>query len=596
MKNAKQINKAAYPDSSRGFNNFTHDINLHRYLDRYYSGLLKRQKPTLEDLGAFCSGKLDAQAEYSDRVHPPILKSDLDRTVAPSKRKTEVVLNDQYKECQQDLYRFGVIEKCFDEKKPEPQFMAFMAQYMVSYSDISTGCPGAMLHPIVLTLLKWAPKNVKEMFVSQLLRSDGKTMIGGTWATEWDGGSDVRGNTKTKAVLINEEENLCQVEGRNFFTSATGFDNWAAIKTVEMDGGIALVFIPKYLDMNWDDPEKERILNDIAVSHLKEKSGTRGLATAEVEINGATAYLVAGPKEGMRAMMEALGCSRIHNAMAAAGVMHRAYVEAMCWAENRSTFNNTIKNYDEIQEDLLELKTNWSAGAALAFEAAKSFDDTIADKNKAAWLRVATALAKFRTAEMATECTAMATEVIGGIGYTKDHPIERINRDAMVLRVWEGPKHIQAKDLTYILANGGKEALFERLQEILNVVPDHGMSLERNRLKELRDNLLQALDKNFEPGKKPSSVGVKLMRQVSDVLSYALLCEEAAHELSLYKDISKQLIARTYYDQYLSSRDKFSFEPSPLHKYFNQIASREPISHLRKDEPEPIYTDTPKPK
>ena len=205
-----------------------------------------------------------------------------------------------------------------------------------------------------------------------------------------------------------------------------------------------------------------------SLSYLKKKSGTRGLATVEVELEGAVGYLIAGPKDGLRVMMEALGCSRIHNAMAAAGVMHRAYVEAMSWAQHRKAFGKTIDQYEDLQEDLLKLKVAWMGASALAFEAAKAFDDTIIDPSRAVWLRVATALAKFDTAEKATQSTGRATEIVGGIGYTQDHAIERVHRDAMVLRVWEGPKNIQARELVYILQHGGAQAFTDRLDEIIS--------------------------------------------------------------------------------------------------------------------------------
>lgn len=575
--------KLHYPDRARGLNNFTIDRNLGRFLQRVYPAMLQRQRATLESLGAFCGGRLDAQAEYSDRIAPPVLRQDLDRTVAAQKRVGSVVLNDEYKDCQQELYCHGVIARCFDKQNPEPHMLAFLAQYLVSYSDISTGCPLAMTHPDALVLATRAPATVREKFLPQFLRTDGKTMIGGTWATEWAGGSDVRGNTRTEAVLVDRENFRCVLDGKNFFTSAMGFDSWGAVKTARMgranaDGekeGIGLVFVTRFLDDRWEEGEANRQLNSIAVTHLKEKSGTTGLATAEVELDGAAGYLIADEKSGLRTMMEVLGCSRIHNAMAAAGVMHRAYVEAMCWATHRTAFGKAIVNYEDVQEDLLKLKTAWLGGAALAFEAARSFDDALHDKDKGLWQRVATALAKYSTAEQATECTARATEIIAGIGYTKDHPIERINRDAMVLRVWEGPKNIQGRELVAVLRSGGDKAFLQRLDSIIETLP-RDMGWEKGRLGYLRGRMDASL-KDLSATRESALAGPRLLHDLSQALTYALLCEEAAHEIRVHNDVSKQLVARSFYDEHYRTDPRTAFGKCDLHRHFNEVAQGVPV-------------------
>jgi len=598
----KQPQPLHYPDTSRGLNNFTIDRNLQRYLQRVYPDMLARKAQVLESLGAFAAGRLDEQAEYSDRIAPPVLKRDLDRTVAPQKRVSRVVLNEEYKDCQQEIYRHGILASCFDPAQPEPHMLAFLAQYLVSYSDISTGCPLAMTHPDALLLATRAPQPVRDKFLPQFLRTDGHTMIGGTWATEWAGGSDVRRNTKTEAVLVDKDSFRCAVDGRNFFTSAMGFDSWGGMKTVRFgkpgkDGEkeeIALVFIPRFTDEKWDEPEQHRMLNNVSVTHLKEKSGTEGLATAEVEMDGATGYLVADEKNGLRAMMEALGCSRVHNAMAAAGVMHRAYVEAMCWVTHRRTFGQTLDNYEDIQEDLLKLKTEWLGGAALAFEAARSFDDALHDKTRRTWLRVVTALAKYRTAEQATESTALATEIIGGIGYTKDHPIERIHRDAMVLRVWEGPKNIQARELVAVLRGGGDKAFIQRLDKIAKELPQE-MSWEKSRLTYIRDKMDSALKHLMLCPERDGIAGQRYMKDMARALTYALLCEEAGHEIRLHNDISKQLVAKDFYDEHYRTEIKPSLNRSELHRHFNAVAQGLPIPARPEAENEADAPPAPKP-
>lgn len=572
----------SYPQNARQWNNFTTDRNLERFLLRACPGLLHKHRDMLHSLGAFCAGPLDEQAQYSSQVHPPALRRELDSVAAPDRRIGRIVLNDRYKDCQQELYRRGVVAGCFDGNEPGGHMLAFLAQYLVSYADISTGCPLAMTHPDALVLATRAPQTVRDKFLPQFLRTDGRTMVGATWATEWAGGSDVRGNTRTVAVPAGGADGRCTVTGRNFFTSAMGFDSWGAMKTARMTDesgreGIALVFIPRFTDGKWDEDDAARQPNNIDVAHLKEKSGTAGLATVEVELEGATGYLIAGPKDGLRVMMEALGVSRIHNAMAAAGVMHRAYVEAMCWAQHRKTFGNTLDRYEDIQEDLLKLKTEWLGAAALAFEAAKSFGDALADPARTPWLRVATALAKYRTAEKATECTSVTTEIVGGIGYTRDHPIERIHRDAMVLRVWEGPKNIQARELVHILRHGGAEAFISRLGNIAAGLDTPPLAREKTRLLHIRNRIQAGLTSLLPRPEKDGLAGQRFLKDMAKALTYALLCEEAGHEIRAHNDCSKQLVARAFYEENYRTQIKPSLQKSALHRHFTQIARNLPI-------------------
>lgn len=582
MAKAKKQQTPQFPETTRGYNHFRADSNLQRLLHRAYPEMLVRQWAAFEDYAQHACTVLDDQATYSDRIAPPALRQRLDRAVAPEQREPELYLNAEYKDCQQEIYRHSFLAKVFDEVEPEPHIFTFMAQYLTSYTDISTGCPLAMTHPNALLLATRADENIAAKFLPQFLRTDGRTMIGGTWGTEWPGGSDIRGNTESEAFLKDMEQFECFVHGRNFFSSAIGFDSWGVVKTARFkpaDGeeeGLVLVFIPSHLDENWDDDPKSRTANNISIAHLKDKSGTRGLPTAEVEIDGATGYIIADEKNGLRVMMEALGCSRIHNAMAASAVMHRAYNEALFWAANRETFGEKLITREDVQADLVWLKTEWQGGMSLAFEAAQAFDATIKDENNAPWLRLCTALAKYHTAEKCTEATAKATETIGGTGYTADHPIERINRDAMVLRVWEGPKNIQAREVLGMLARGGAEAFLDRLDEIKTALPG-SMNAESKNIDKLRAKAAATFAAMTKNKGLPPHQGPALMDGLAKILTYSLLCDEAAHELAEYNDKSKLLTAQSYYG--INKVGAINLRPSktPLHNQFDKMVTGEAV-------------------
>src|SRR5262249_8076158 len=200
--------------------------------------------------------------------------------------------------------------------------------------------------------------------------------------------------------------------------------------------------------------------NRIRLRRLKNKLGTRGLPTAEIELVGALADEVAPPPHGFRLIMEALGFSRVHNALAGAGIQRRAFLEATRHAGTRRAFGMTIDGFPMVRDGLLDLQTALEASVALAFEAATAFDAAQGDAAVQPWLRTVTAIAKYRTGEHAVQAASRAIEMLGGDGYTEALVTARLLRDAQVLTVWEGPANIQALELLRIIKvePGGFEA------------------------------------------------------------------------------------------------------------------------------------------
>ena len=89
-------------------------------------------------------------------------------------------------------------------------------------------------------------------------------------------------------------------------------------------------------------------------------------------------------------------------------------------------------------------------------------------------MRLATALAKYLTAEYAIAAARSALELIGGNGYTSDYPMARLLRDAQVLTVWEGPANIQALELLRLLSPRyqGWEKYRDRSLDVINRLPE----------------------------------------------------------------------------------------------------------------------------
>jgi acyl-CoA dehydrogenase len=568
--------KLTFPQQVRGLNFFDTDANLRLFLERVAPKLLQRRNDVLHLIGSFAGDRLDRQAEQSDQDFPPALKDLPINRTALTGRRNEIRLNMEYEECQQELYKSGIVAACFDKTAPESHILPFVSMYMVAQSDIATGCPFAMTHPTAYVLDRLAPQAVKDKYLPEILRTDGKTAICGTWATERHSGSDIGGTVTTASK---QEDGSYRLQGHNWFTSAFGFKKFMAIKTARAVGapaggkGLGLYLVPSHIDDDWT------VGNNFDITHLKRKLGTRGLPTVEVDLQGALAYEIVPVGQGLKAMMTALGCSRAHNAMGAAGVMRRAYMESLCWASNRETFGKKLIERPMVQKRILEIAVQWLAGSALAFEAARSFDDAAKDSRKEPWMRIVTALAKFRTAEQAVWCAQKALELIGGNGYTEDYATARQFRDAMVLPVWEGPEQIQALELMRMIAGTepGDGLFLEKIASAHDILPA-AMNGEKINLSALAGMLDDSFKKLRAEPQKAELVADEFLHKMSDVLTYTLLCEEAAWTYINKHDCTKLLVCRAYHSRvWPGELTAPSFSPSMLLRHFIQIVQAEPI-------------------
>ena len=458
--------------------------------------------------------EVDAQANYTDRYAPPALET-YDRNGEIVNR---IVANRWYEQQHEELYRRGIIGLPYSEKAPH--LVTFVMGYLLAQSDISLHCPATLTGAVAYVLGAHAPENIRQRYLYEVVRMDGRARTGGTWATEQHGGSDV-GATTTVAVRNGDGFAL---HGLKWFTSNA--NSGLAVATARPEGapagsaGLGLYLVPSHLD--------DGRPNQYRIRKLKDKLGTRGLPTGEIELLGAEAVEIAPPPHGFKLMMEALEYSRVHNAVGSAGVQRRALREALAWTTTRRAFGHVLSDYPMVQDELLRMRVEFEAGALLAFEAALAFDETQNAPERRTWLRLATALAKYRTAEYAIAAARAALELIGGNGYTSDYPVARLLRDAQVLTVWEGPANIQALELLRLLAPRyqGWEQYRQRVREILDRLPESLGKLRPALAARLAgDSEAVAITTRDEACRQ--RYARKLLHRLSQTLGFALLCEAA---------------------------------------------------------------------
>ena len=285
---------------------------------------------------------------------------------------------------------------------------------------------------------------------------------------------------------------------------------------------------------------------------------------------------VAPPPDGLKTMMAALGYSRIHNAMASAGIQRRAFAEALAHAEAREAFGHRLTAYPMVQDQLVEMQVRVEASVALAFAAARAFDEAQGTPAEQPWMRLVTALAKYLTAEWAITATSRAIEILGGNGYTEEYPTARLYRDAQVLTVWEGPPNIQALEVLRLAGadSPGLAAFSARLDAILNMpfAANHSaFARPRALIFQARRDVaaLTALIRDDQA--EAQRQAHRLMDRMAKGLAAALLVEEAATDWGA-GDARKAVVARLFAAQELAAPEP----PKPGESEGQRSSSRSP--------------------
>src|SRR5437764_15035902 len=161
--------------------------------------------------------------------------------------------------------------------------------------------------------------------------------------TERQGGSDVGQN----AVVAKRDGDRWRLDGQKFFCSNIGCE--VALALARPEGappgtrGLALFLVPRLVP-----PDGRR--NSYRIDRLKDKLGTRAMATGEVTLDGAYAELVGEAERGFAQMTAMLNITRLHNTITAAATMRRAWMLASAYATQREAFGRKLNQHTPDQE------------------------------------------------------------------------------------------------------------------------------------------------------------------------------------------------------------------------------------------------------
>jgi alkylation response protein AidB-like acyl-CoA dehydrogenase len=180
-----------------------------------------------------------------------------------------------------------------------------------------------------------------------------------------------------------------------------------------------------------------------ACGKTEPKLGIRASATCEIELTDYRCKVedrIGAEGEGFKIAMSILDAGRIGIAAQAVGIARAAYEASLEYARERHAFGAPIGSFQMIQAKLADMKTRLEAARLLTLKAAWN-----KDKAAAAGLRNTTeaSCAKLFASEAAMFITHAAVQIHGGMGYSKEMPIERYFRDAKITEIYEGTSEIQ---------------------------------------------------------------------------------------------------------------------------------------------------------
>ena len=421
-------------------------------------------QPHLERMGALAGREIDEWALTADR-NPPELEH-RDRTGRDAQR---IVKHPAYVEMERIAYgefglavmshRTGVLG--WDGKLPP------LAKYALTYlfvqAEFGLMCPVSMTDSLTRTLKKFGAPELVQRHLPALTSLDLDSLAqGAMFMTEQGAGSDIAA-TATLARPDPEVPGAWLLSGDKWFCSNPDAALAMVLARVEGDPagmkGVSLFLLPRDLE--------DGTHNRYRIIRLKDKLGTRSMASGEIVLDGAVAYLVGEQGRGFVQMADMVNNSRLSNGVRSAGLMRRAVAEAEYVARERRAFGKALQDMPLMQRQLDKLRIYSEQARTMVLQTAQALQRSDAGEDGAyALLRILTPMIKFRACRDNIPVASAALEVRGGIGYIEEWVTARLVRDAQIGTLWEGTSNMNALDVVQraVGKSGGHKTLSAALK------------------------------------------------------------------------------------------------------------------------------------
>jgi acyl-CoA dehydrogenase len=438
------LTSASLVPDSYGINLFTEDEYARDLFSAYLSKDLNSfLQPQFERLGALAGSTLSDLANIADK-NPPTLSVRTRRGIDESR----VLKHPDYVAMERLAYAdFGLAAMShrggvFGWPTAMPPAAKYALTYLFVQAEFGLCCPVSMTDSLARTLQKFGDPKLVNQFLPMLTSLDfDELKQGAMFMTEQGAGSDVSATEVSATLMPNGDWAL---NGDKWFCSNpdAGFAMVLARSEIGVTGlgGVSLFLLPRDLE--------DGSHNHYRILRLKDKLGSRSMASGEIRLDNAQAWLIGERGQGFKLMTDMINNSRLSNGVRAAGLMRRALTEAMYVAKHRLAFGKRLIELPLMQRQLLKMLVWTEQARTMVFQTAKILQAADAGDEVAKKLvRIMTPLLKFRACRDARKVTGDAMEVRGGCGYIEEWSDARLMRDAHLGSIWEGTSNIVALDV-----------------------------------------------------------------------------------------------------------------------------------------------------
>src|SRR6187399_3203868 len=302
-------------------------------------------------------------------------------------------------------------------------FMSVLAVEELSRVDASFGVFVDVQNTLVNNaLMRWATEDQKRKYLPQLSRD----IVGAYALSEAGSGSDAF----ALACRAVEDGGRYVLNGRKLWiTNAQEAGLFIVFATVNPEAGYK--GITAFL--------VERGTPGFSVGKKEDKLGIRASSTCELILEDCVVpkeNVLGEPGKGYKIAIETLNEGRIGIGAQMIGLARAALEHSTAYAKERKQFGKTIGEFQGVQFDLARMATEVEAARLLVYNAARLRDAGMPFLTEAA-------MAKYYSSEVAENAASKAIEIHGGVGITKDYPVEKLYRDAKIGRIYEGTTNIQ---------------------------------------------------------------------------------------------------------------------------------------------------------
>lgn len=520
------------------------DSNMQRILQMHMGQSYKSHLPLLTRAARRSATEMDALAVISNRdENLPYLS----RYNGIGERTEEVVFHPSYHQLGTCIWDTGVLSVL---KESGNELLSAALFYFITHnSEAGHACPLACTAGLIKLLQQVGSSEQQKNYLPPLFETDYAARLhGAQFVTEVQGGSDVAANSCV-AVPDARRKGRYRITGEKWFCSVV--DAGLFVVSARPDSapegtkGLALFLVPRTVD---------GVVNNFSIRRLKYKLGTRSMASAEIDFNGALAE-PAGPLDaGFKNLMGiVLDTSRVHNAVAACGLMRRACIEAQSYAQHRAAFGQPIIQHATVAQILARMKVISSAALATTFRIL-AMGDRVATSRASAEIaearRTHVNINKYWTSIQCTQVIRDAIEVLGGNGTIEEFSVlPRLYRDAIVLESWEGTHNtLCAQVLRDFATRSMHRPWLDDIRTGLATLTHPSLQMHRSRAKLLLDKVTTRIERLLSSEAGYASLHIRCVVDHMCVLNnYLSLLLELDGELGQNIETEKALLIDLYY-------------------------------------------------